>query len=76
LADQSGEIKLDESVYDQSGEIEFNEFINQSGEIEFNEFIDQSGNTTDTGVSGCTYGKELLGCVSRSLTPLQSLILI
>jgi hypothetical protein len=58
LADQSGEIEFDESVYDQSGEIEFNESIDQSGEIEFNESIDQSGNTTDTGVSGCTYGEE------------------
>jgi uncharacterized protein with ATP-grasp and redox domains len=58
LADQSGEIEFDEFVYDQSGETEFNESINQSGEIEFNESIDQSGNTIDTGVSGCTYGKE------------------
>jgi hypothetical protein len=58
LADQSGEIEFDEFVYDQSGEIELNESINQSGEIELNESINQSGNTTDTGVSGCTYGKE------------------
>jgi hypothetical protein len=42
LADQSGEIEFDEFVYD------------QSGEIELNESIDQSGNTTDKGVSGCT----------------------